>query len=175
VASVVILGAGFAGCATAWALARRGVSAVVLERETTLGRYASGRGAGLGRQLCEDDATSALAIRGAALLRTQFADAWSQTGGILCFEDAAHASEYVARAGRLDVAHEVIDRATASIPGLMSTPVTDPVLPARSAASLVITPVPQARSSTRSPRFRSARSSRSPATGAPMAGTKYRW
>ena len=109
-ASVVILGAGFAGCATAWALARRGIAAVVLERETTLGRYASGRGAGLGRQLCEDDATSALAIRGAALLRTELADAWLQTGGILCFEDAAHAGEYVARAARLDVAHAVVDR-----------------------------------------------------------------
>ena len=108
---VVILGAGFAGCATAWALARRGVDAIVLEREPALGRYASGRGAGLGRQLCEDDATSALAIRGAALLRTQFAEAWSPTGGILCFEDAAHAAEYVARARRLAVEHVVMDRA----------------------------------------------------------------
>lgn len=110
-ASVVILGAGFAGCATAWALARRGVDALVLERETSLGRYASGRGAGLGRQLCEDDATSALAIRGAACLRTELADAWSPTGGILCFEDAVHAGEYVARARRLALEHAVIDRA----------------------------------------------------------------
>jgi glycine/D-amino acid oxidase-like deaminating enzyme len=110
VTSVVILGAGFAGCATAWALAKRGIAATVLERETTLGRYASGRGAGLGRQLCEDDATSVLAIRGAAALRTELAHAWSPTGGILCFEEAAHASEYVARAERLGVAHERLDR-----------------------------------------------------------------
>ena len=109
--SVVILGAGFAGCATAWALARRGVDAIVLEREPVLGRYASGRGAGLGRQLCEDDATSALAIRGATLLRTQFAEAWSPTGGILCFEEGTHAAEYVARAQRLAVEHAVVDRA----------------------------------------------------------------
>jgi glycine/D-amino acid oxidase-like deaminating enzyme len=109
VTPVVILGAGFAGCATAWALAKRGIAATVLERETSLGRYASGRGAGLGRQLCEDDATSALAIRGAAALRTELA--WSPTGGILCFEDAALANEYVARAQRLGVAHAHLDRA----------------------------------------------------------------
>lgn len=109
VADVVILGAGFAGCATAWALARRGIGAIVLERETSLGRYASGRGAGLGRQLCEDDETSALAIRGAAALRGM--PAWSATGGILGFEDAGLAAEYRARAERLGVAHQVLDRA----------------------------------------------------------------
>lgn len=128
-ASVVILGAGFAGCATAWALARRGIAAVVLERETTLGRYASGRGAGLGRQLCEDDATSALAIRGAALLRTQFAAAWSEVGGILCFEAQAHAAEYIARAERLGVGHEVIDRAAvlARWPQLIDLPIASAI------------------------------------------------
>ncbi len=110
-APVVILGAGFAGCATAWALARHGVESIVLERESMLGRYASGRGAGLGRQLCEDDATSALAIRGAARLRSDFADAWTPTGGVLCFEDATQAAEYIARAQRLAIDHEVLDRA----------------------------------------------------------------
>ena len=121
----MILGAGFAGCATAWALARRGVGAIVLEREPALGRSASGRGAGLGRQLCEDDTTSALAIRGAALLRTQFQAAWSPTGGILCFEDATHASAYVARAQRLAVAHAVVDRAAvlARWPQLTALPI----------------------------------------------------
>jgi D-arginine dehydrogenase len=108
---VAIIGAGFAGCATAFALSGRGVRTVVLERESELGRHASGRGAGLGRQLAEDDATSALAIRGAALLRERFADAWSPTGGILTFDDRAAAEVYVARARSLDVAHELIDRA----------------------------------------------------------------
>nr|MDQ3366234.1 FAD-binding oxidoreductase [Myxococcota bacterium] len=107
---VAILGGGFAGCATAWALRARGVDAIVLEREASLGRYASGRGAGLGRQLAEDDATSQLVIRGAALLRTQFSAAWAATGGVLCFDDARHAQEYVARAARLGVACEVLDR-----------------------------------------------------------------
>ena len=35
-----------------------GCTTLVLEREATLGRFASGRGAGLGRQLAEDDATT---------------------------------------------------------------------------------------------------------------------
>ena len=124
-APVVVLGAGFAGCATAWALARHGVESIVLERESTLGRYASGRGAGLGRQLCEDDATSALAIRGAQRLRTDFPDAWSETGGVLCFEADAHAAEYVARARRLAIVHEVLDgaRVLALWPQLAGLPI----------------------------------------------------
>ncbi|HEY0986959.1 MAG TPA: FAD-dependent oxidoreductase, partial [Kofleriaceae bacterium] len=73
ITDVAIIGGGFAGAATAWALARRGVAAVVLEREAAPGRFASGRSAGLGRQLAEDDATSALTIRGAELLRRELA------------------------------------------------------------------------------------------------------
>jgi D-arginine dehydrogenase len=124
-APVVVLGAGFAGCATAWALARHGVECIVLERESTLGRYASGRGAGLGRQLCEDDATSALAIRGARRLRTELSNAWSETGGVLCFEEPAHAAEYIARAQRLAVAHEVLEpaRVLALWPQLADVPI----------------------------------------------------
>ena len=107
---VAIVGGGFAGCATAWALAARGVRAVVFEREPELGRQASGRGAGLGRQLTEDDATSALAIRGASLLRERFASVWAPTGGVLSFDDPDHAYGYLARARRLGVPHEVVDR-----------------------------------------------------------------
>ena len=105
--------AGFAGCATAWALARRGVASVVLEREAELGRFASGRGAGLGRQLAEDDATTALTIDGAAWLRGELAAAWTPTGGVLGFDDRAHAEAYRARAARFGLGLEVIDRATA--------------------------------------------------------------
>lgn len=128
-APVVVLGAGFAGCATAWALARRGVEAVVLEREAELGRYASGRGAGLGRQLCEDDATSTLAIRGAAVLRRELSAAWSPTGGILCFEEASEAAAYVARARRLGVDHAVLDRAglLARWPQLTALPIASAI------------------------------------------------
>lgn len=123
-AEVAIIGGGFAGCATAWALARRGVQAVVLEREATLGRYASGRGAGLGRQLAEDDATTALTVRGAALLRG-LPGAWRETGGILTFDDPRQAEAYVARAQRHGIAIEAItaEAARAVWPQLAALPI----------------------------------------------------
>jgi D-arginine dehydrogenase len=105
-ADVVIIGGGFAGTATAWALQRSGVKhVIVLEREVQIGRFASGRSAGLGRQLAEDDHTSALTVRGAALLRDL--PAWSPTGGLLSFDDDANAQLYVDRAQRLGVGVEV--------------------------------------------------------------------
>ncbi len=107
---VAIIGGGFAGCSTAWALRRRGIAAIVLERETELGRFASGRGAGLGRQLAEDDATTALTVLGAARLRTELAPAWTPTGGILTFDEPSRVGAYLARAERHGVAVEVIDR-----------------------------------------------------------------
>lgn len=105
---VAIMGGGFAGCATAWALASRGIRSVVLEREPELGRYASGRGAGLGRQLAEDDHTTTLTIRGAELLRAHFPELWLPTGGVLGFDDPNHARSYVERAARFGVAHAEI-------------------------------------------------------------------
>ena len=83
---VAIIGAGFAGTATAWALSRAGVTdVVVLERATELGRYASGRGAGIGRQLADDDHTTELTVRGSQLLRDELSDCWSPTGGAPIF------------------------------------------------------------------------------------------
>lgn len=122
---VAIVGGGFAGVATAWALARRGIAAIVLEREPAPGRFASGRSAGLGRQLAEDDATSALTIRGAAVLRGALAEAWRPCGGILSFDDAAAADDYAARAARLGVAVEPLDRAAVAArwPGIGALPV----------------------------------------------------
>lgn len=108
---VAIIGGGFAGMATAWALARLGVTdVIVLERESELGRYASGRSAGLGRQLAEDSDTTALTVRGAALMR-DIANVWTPTGGILTFDDVANAEAYVARAAKFGVATEVSDKA----------------------------------------------------------------
>ena len=122
---VAIVGGGFAGLATARALARRGIAAIVLEREPALGRFASGRSAGLGRQLAEDDATSALTIRGAALLRDELAGVWQPCGGILSFDDMAAADDYAARAARLGVAVERLDRAgvAAHWPGAGGLPI----------------------------------------------------
>lgn len=110
---VAIIGGGFAGAATAWALRRAGITdVVILEREVQLGRFASGRSAGLGRQLAEDDHTTALTVRGAQLLRTMPA-VWKPTGGILSFDDLALADAYAARAARFGVTVEVGDRAAA--------------------------------------------------------------
>lgn len=59
-----IIGAGFAGASTAWALARLGQGpGVILERESAVGIHASGRNAGL-LKISEDDAViRALAVR----------------------------------------------------------------------------------------------------------------
>ncbi|HEU4614885.1 MAG TPA: FAD-dependent oxidoreductase, partial [Kofleriaceae bacterium] len=109
---VAILGGGFAGMSTAWWLARRCVrDVIVLEREAELGRYASGRSAGLGRQLAEDDLLTALTVAGAHHLRTTFAHVWAPTGGILTFDDPDHGNGYAARAARMGVAATPIDRA----------------------------------------------------------------
>lgn len=100
----VIIGGGFAGMATAWALRERGVTdVIVVEREASVGRFASGRSAGLGRQLAEDDATTALTVRGAAVLRARFPDAWTETGGVLSFDNAELAQAYVERAARFGI------------------------------------------------------------------------
>jgi glycine/D-amino acid oxidase-like deaminating enzyme len=105
-ADVVIIGAGFAGAATAWALGRRGVTnVVVLEREVQPGRFASGRSAGLGRQISEDDHTTALTVRGAALLREL--PVWAPTGGLLSFDDPEQANAYAERAKRFQVSAEL--------------------------------------------------------------------
>jgi glycine/D-amino acid oxidase-like deaminating enzyme len=109
---VAIVGGGFAGMATAWWLSRAGVhDVIVLEREAELGRYASGRSAGLGRQLAEDDLMTGFTVMGATHLRKSFAHAWSETGGILTFDNVDLARGYAARAERMGVAAKRIDRA----------------------------------------------------------------
>ena len=107
---VAIIGGGFAGMATAWALRRLGITdTIVLERETELGRYASGRSAGLGRQLAEDNDTTALTVRGAALMK-DLPGVWTPSGGILSFDDIANATVYSERAAKFGVAAEVVDK-----------------------------------------------------------------
>ncbi|MGE0712998.1 MAG: NAD(P)/FAD-dependent oxidoreductase [Planctomycetota bacterium] len=84
----VILGAGLAGGACAWALARRGWRVTLLEREERPGQHASGRNAGLVRRVEADAAISALARAGAALLARPPRDLagralYRRTGGVL--------------------------------------------------------------------------------------------
>ena len=65
-ADVVIVGAGFAGAATAWHLARRGVrSVVILEAEALPGLHASGRNASLVYHLVSDPDQAAMSAAGA--------------------------------------------------------------------------------------------------------------
>jgi len=66
----VIVGAGFAGAATAWALSRRGRSAgVILEREFSFGVHASGRNAALSKLPEYDSLIASLAWRTTSHIR----------------------------------------------------------------------------------------------------------
>ena len=68
-ADVVIIGAGFAGAATAYQLTRRGVrNVLVLEREAVAGVHASGRNAALAFQVLSDSAEARLAVEGARFI-----------------------------------------------------------------------------------------------------------
>jgi glycine/D-amino acid oxidase-like deaminating enzyme len=108
---VAIVGGGFAGLSTAWWLAQQGVTdVIVLEREGELGRYASGRSAGLGRQLAEDELVTGLTVTGAAHLRKHFPHVWRETGGILTFDEVAQARSYAGRAQRMGVVTHRLER-----------------------------------------------------------------
>jgi len=68
-AEVVIVGAGFAGAATAYALQRRGVRGIVLlEQEARPGLHSSGRNAAMGRQIVTDPDLLRLAVEGMRFL-----------------------------------------------------------------------------------------------------------
>jgi len=113
-AKVVVVGGGFAGAATAWALARAGVDGVVvLERDRACGQHASGRNAGLCRQLADDDETTAFTVRGAAFLREAPADFAGRpvvdvTGSMLTASTDAEVAALAARAAAHGIAHEPV-------------------------------------------------------------------
>jgi D-arginine dehydrogenase len=115
-ASVVVVGGGFAGAATAYHLARAGVSDVLmLERESTCGYHASGRNAGLCRQLTDDDVVTDMAVRGAEFLREPpagFAPApvLKQTGSLLISNHPIRLDQLAARAALKRLPHERLDR-----------------------------------------------------------------
>src|SRR5512138_2779514 len=73
---IVIVGAGFAGAATAWALARRGCSpGIIVEQEGTYGFHASGRNAAILRLIESDPVIGTLAVRSARQIRSLTGDA----------------------------------------------------------------------------------------------------
>lgn len=129
-ARVVIVGGGFAGAATAWHLAQAGVGdVIILEREATCGYHASGRNAGLCRQLCDDDVVTGLALAGAEFLRRPppgFAAGplLDPTGSLLMSASPAVLDQLAARAARRDLAHERIglDGVLARWPRLTGVP-----------------------------------------------------
>ncbi len=80
----VIVGAGFAGAATAWALAERGVEDVVLlEQEATPGVHSSGRNAGYVRARADHPAWQTLCRDGARLLGEASLAPYDRTGALL--------------------------------------------------------------------------------------------
>jgi D-arginine dehydrogenase len=105
--SVAIVGAGYAGLSTAWWLTRNGVKDVVIfERDNAIASRASGRNAGIGRQLCEDDSFTALTVEGAQLLRQNFSHVWNQVGGVYLFDSDELWASYIQRAARFGIAVE---------------------------------------------------------------------
>ena len=70
VVDCVVIGAGFAGAATAYHLARLGLTDILLlEQETIPGFHSSGRNAAMIRQCVPDPALADLTRDGAAFLR----------------------------------------------------------------------------------------------------------
>lgn len=88
-AHCVIIGAGFAGAATAYHLARRGVRDImILEQERLAGVHSSGRNASMVRQVVTEPAIMRLTREGAAFLRDLPADwpvpvVFQQSGSLL--------------------------------------------------------------------------------------------
>jgi D-arginine dehydrogenase len=95
-ADAVVVGAGFAGAATARYLVRAGVRRVVLlEREATPGRHASGLNAGMARQNSIPPRLLPLAVEGIAALRNAVSDEgiplFRRTGSLILGDAEAEA------------------------------------------------------------------------------------
>ena len=106
---IVILGAGYAGAATAWALARRGHGSRVtlLDSEPTTGRHASGRNAGLIAPLLDEDLEMAsIAERGASALSRL--PVFSRCGSLRLTHDEATIASVRDRARTLGASVEVL-------------------------------------------------------------------
>ena len=87
---VVIVGAGIAGAATAYHLARLGVGPVLLvEKEDAPGQHATGRNAAILREHVGDASLQPLATRGADAIRGGSCCRFNPTGGILLGHEPA--------------------------------------------------------------------------------------
>lgn len=111
---ILIIGGGIAGLATAAALAGRGRTVRLVERELHPGFHSSGRNAAIGRQLTGRAAHTALAIQGRnALAEAGLLDA---RGGLLLAAEAAALDPLAAEADAFGV--EVHRAPGAGLPGL---------------------------------------------------------
>jgi D-arginine dehydrogenase len=96
--SIVVVGGGLAGAATAYHLARRGARRLVLlEQEPSCGTHASGRNAAMIRQVVAEESVGALATEGAAFFKQPPADwpvpfVFEQNGSVLLGAGAAWAN-----------------------------------------------------------------------------------
>ena len=81
----VIVGAGFAGIATAYRLTEQGISdVIILEKEKIPGFHSSGRNAGMIRQINFDPQIARMAIAGASYVRSQASsESFHPTGSVL--------------------------------------------------------------------------------------------
>jgi D-arginine dehydrogenase len=96
---IVIVGAGLAGAATAWHLAQRGVTDVLLlDREPAAGMHSSGRNAGLLREKVDVPAWQPLTTEGAAVLRSGEFAGFARTGSVLLGWGDRDVRDFVPRA-----------------------------------------------------------------------------
>lgn len=116
---VIVIGAGFAGASTAAALARAGVrNGVLLEREAFPGTHASGRNAGMARQLESDPPVRALTIEGVRRLRTKSVNGCPvlrQSGGLYLMQGGqlGRAKQWIAQLEEQDVPSQFLPVAEA--------------------------------------------------------------
>ncbi len=96
---ILIVGAGFAGAATAYHLARAGRSGIlILDREATPGVHSSGRNAAIVRQHVEDAAVEPLMAEGAAVLRDGSLATFERRGLMLLGHSGTDVRTYFPRA-----------------------------------------------------------------------------
>lgn len=118
---IIVVGGGYAGAATARALARGGADGkvVLLEAEAVAGRHASDRNAGLAVPVLEEDPpTMDLAARGARLLAEELARdprAYRRGGAVLLLPDEAEARRLSARAEACGVELEILPAREAAV------------------------------------------------------------
>jgi len=117
-ADIVIIGAGFAGAATAFHLARLGrTDVLIIEREASAGVHSSGRNAAIIREHADDAAEQALLHAGANVLRRGELAAFDRRGLFIVGPGQDEAARYCPRASGRGTWHP--DDGTIDVSGLL--------------------------------------------------------